>query len=263
MVLGEENQLKTGHPFLELKDITHIFPGGIVGIQDITLSLKWREPVVVAGLNGAGKSVLARHLAGLLDPTNGKVYLRGKSTDRNTQKPYPGIGMVFQNSENQFVGQTVSEDVSFGPGNKGLNAQEIKEKTNRALEEMSISHLEKRNPHFLSGGEKRRLAIAGVLALDPEMIIMDEPFTGLDYPGVIELLKAIEDLKKGGKTIVVLTHHVEKISAHAERIVILHQGKVAADGPPDAIVPKFRNHNLSPYAETVWREMSWLPNFKV
>jgi energy-coupling factor transporter ATP-binding protein EcfA2 len=142
------------------------------------------------------------------------------------------VGIVFQDPDNQIVGETVKEDVAFGPENLGLSKQEIKNRVDRALARMGLKGIEEKACYLLSGGEKRRLAIAGVMAMEPEVILFDEPFSHLDYPGIREVLSYMIQLKKEGHTLVVTTHDVEKIIAHIDRIAILKDGEIKIIGPP-------------------------------
>ena len=183
-------------PILETEDLTHIFPEGTVAIQDISLKINEGEFVVIAGANGSGKTVFARHLNGLLKPTKGRVLLDGEPITKNIVEARRKVGLVFQDPDSQFVGQTVAEDVAFGPENLNLPVKEVETIVKESLEAVGLSGFSSRSPHALSGGEKRKLAIAGILAMKPKIIIFDEPFTGLDYPGVVQVLKQIVQLHK-------------------------------------------------------------------
>jgi biotin transport system ATP-binding protein len=144
--------------------------------------------------------------------------------------------MMFQDADSQIVGETVYEDVAFGPENLCLERAAIQKRVNRALRVVGLQDLADQRPHLLSGGEKRRLAIAGVLAMEPRVIVFDEPFASLDYPGVKQVLQHILDLHRSGHTIVVTTHDLEKIIAHADRLIIMQGGKIVRDGSPAEIV---------------------------
>lgn len=247
-------------PVLSFRDVFFRFPDGPDVLRGITAAVMPGNTYLVAGPNGSGKTVFAKHMTGLLLPTKGGLFLRGQQTNRKSRRPFPGIGMVFQNSSAQFIGQTVLEDVCFGPLNQGLPPGDARDKARKALAEMEIGHLERRNPRMLSGGEQRRCAVAGILAMDPELIILDEPFTGLDYPGVTDLLSAVEKLKDQGKSLIILTHHVEKVTAHTDWIFLLRQGRIEAEGSPAETVELFGNYGLVP-ADRAWNELSWLPGY--
>lgn len=229
---------------LETQDLTHIFPDGTVAIQNINLKFNEGEFVVIAGANGSGKTVFARHLNGLLKPTKGKVLIDGEPITKNIVEARKKVGLVFQDPDSQIVGQTVAEDVAFGPENLNLPVDQVEAVVKESLEAVGLSRLSTRSPHTLSGGEKRRLAIAGILAMRPKIIILDEPFTGLDYPGVVQVLKQIIQLHKTGHTILLITHELEKILAHADRLVILHKGKLVEDGKPEDVIYRSENYGV-------------------
>jgi biotin transport system ATP-binding protein len=222
---------------LEVQNLTHIFPDGTVAIEDITLHVRGGEFLIIAGANASGKTVFIRHLNGLLVPTKGRVLIDGELIEKDIVEARKRIGLVFQNPDSQIVGQTVEEDVAFGPENLKLPQAEIESLVKEALEITGLGAFSKQDPHLLSGGQKRKLAIAGVLAMKPEIIIFDEPFTGLDYPGVISVLSQIVSLHRAGHTIILVTHELEKALAHADRLVIFHAGHLVEDGKPeDAII---------------------------
>jgi biotin transport system ATP-binding protein len=204
-------------------------------LRNINLAIVEGQCLVIAGSNGSGKTLLTRIIAGLLEPSGGEVLFRGLPPRRHKglrEKP----GLVFQDADAQIVGETVAEDVAFGPENMGLSRDAVRERVDAALAAVGLSHRREASPRRLSGGEKRRLAVAGILAMGCDTIIMDEPFANLDWPGVVQVLGIIRDLKKDGKTLVILTHELEKVLALADRLVILHQGSIQNDGPPSAVL---------------------------
>jgi len=221
---------------IEIENLTHRFADGTIGIEGINLAIRQGSFVVVAGHNGSGKTTLLRHLNGLLRPSDGVVRLAGKRLEEDLLKARQFVGMMFQDADSQIVGETVYEDVAFGPENLCLEHAAIKKRVNRALRVVGLQDLADQRPHLLSGGEKRRLAIAGVLAMEPRVIVFDEPFASLDYPGVKQVLQHILDLHRSGHTIVVTTHDLEKVIAHADRLIIMQGGKIVRDGSPVEIV---------------------------
>ncbi len=229
---------------LETQDLTHIFPDGTVAIQDINVKINQGEFVVLAGANGSGKTVFARHLNGLLKPTKGKVLIDGEPITKNIVEARRKVGLVFQDPDSQIVGQTVAEDVAFGPENLNLPRNQVDKIVKESLEAVGLGRLSNRSPHTLSGGEKRRLAIAGILAMKPQIIVFDEPFTGLDYPSVVQVLKQVVQLHKMGHTIILITHELEKVLAHADRLVILHQGKLVEDGKPEDVIYRSESYGV-------------------
>jgi biotin transport system ATP-binding protein len=245
---------------LETKGLTHIFPNGTIAVNDVNLAIEEGDFAVIAGSNGSGKTVLVRHLNGLFLPTAGKVLLEGEPITKDLTNARKKIGLIFQNSDNQIVGQTVAEDVAFGPENLNLSREEIDERVKQALEAVGLGPLAERQPHTLSGGEKRRLAIAGVLAMNPKIIIFDEPFTGLDYPGVVQVLKEIVSLNRNGRSIILVTHELEKVLAHANRLIIMEKGRVVKDGLPNRLIDELESYGIKrPYGEGRKVEtMTWL-----
>ena len=218
--------------FIEINDLTHRFSDGSYGIQGISLSIEQGAFVVVAGANGSGKTTLFRHLNGLLAPTAGSVILDGQAVPDDILRARKMVGMVFQDADTQIVGETVYDDVAFGPENLRLDHAKIEQRVHTALKTVSLHHMADKPPHLLSGGEKRRLAIAGVLAMRPRILVFDEPFSNLDYPGIRQVLSQIVNLHRSGHTVIMSTHDIEKVFAQADRLIIMAGGKVVRDGKP-------------------------------
>jgi biotin transport system ATP-binding protein len=223
-----------------VRNLTRVFAGERRALSDVNLDIYTGECLVIAGSNGSGKTVLMRIITGLLDPTEGEVLFRGQPLDNAGGALRSSVGLVFQDPDSQFVGETVEEDAAFGPLNLGLSKAEIAERVNRALDAMGLRDKAGSPPRRLSGGEKRRLATAGVLAMGCETVIMDEPFANLDWPGVVQVLEIILELKAAGRTLIVLTHELEKVLALADRLVILHRGRIRDDGKPEAVLERLR-----------------------
>lgn len=205
-----------------------------VAIDGVDIAINKGEFVVVLGHNGSGKSTFAKHINGLLVPTEGKVIVAGYDTsvDENIWEVRSKAGMVFQNPDNQIVATIVEEDVAFGPENLGVEPKEIRKRVDEALERVNMSEYKKHGPHLLSGGQKQRVAIAGILAMMPECIVLDEPTAMLDPSGRKEVVETILDLNKNhGITIVFITHFMEE-AVKADRIYVMDQGKVIVDGTP-------------------------------
>ena len=175
-------------------------------------------------------------LAGLLEPSEGKIFFKGRPLAQCIPQLRTSVGIVFQDADAQIVGETVEEDICFGPENLKLPREEIKRRLGEALRSLELERKKDSPPRRLSGGEKRRLAVAGVLAMGAETVIMDEPFANLDWPGVVQVLKIIIDLKAAEKTVIVLTHELEKVLAFADRLVILSGGKIRASGEAGKIL---------------------------
>jgi len=209
---------------IEIENLSHCFSNGTLGIKNINLSIQEGEFIVVGGQNGSGKTTLLKHLNGLLLPNSGSVRVAGFAVSQNLKKA------------RQIVGETVYDDVAFGPENLCLNRNEIDRRVSSALDAVGLAALAEQKSHLLSGGEKRRLAIAGVLAMEPKVIVFDEPFSNLDYPGVSQVLQEVLSLYRAGHTIIVATHELEKIIAHADRLIIMKDGSVARDGVPEIVL---------------------------
>ncbi len=220
---------------IEIENLTHRFPGG-GGIEGVNLSIREGSFVVIAGENGCGKTTFLRHLNGLLRPDEGEVRLENIPVSKDLARARQMVGMVFQDADSQIVGETVYDDTAFGPENLRLDRKEIRRRVTESLSAVGLTHLSDHRPHLLSGGEKRRLAIAGILAMAPGIIVFDEPFSNLDYPGTKQVLSQIVALHQGGATILVTTHDLEKVLAHADRLILMQAGKVVRDGAPATIV---------------------------
>jgi biotin transport system ATP-binding protein len=229
---------------IEIENLSHQFEDGSYGIKDINLSIREGSFVIISGPNGSGKTTLIRHLNGLLLPTTGRVKLNGVPVSDNLVKARQFVGMMFQDADSQIVGETVYDDVAFGPENLCLERAEIDGRVTAALNLAGLTELSEQRPHLLSGGEKRRLAIAGILAMNPRVIVFDEPFASLDYPGVQQVLRYILDLHRSGRTILMVTHDLEKAVAHADRLIIMHKGQIVKDGVPHAILPQVEKYGI-------------------
>ena len=229
--------------------LSHRFRDGTEALKNIDLTIDDGEFIVIAGRNGSGKTLLGRHLVGLSAPTSGRVLFRGAEIKNNLKALRLAVGFVFQDTDSQILGQTVAEDVAFGPSNLGLPPDEIRERTKEALSTAKLSGTEDRRPETLSGGEKRRLSIAGVLAMRPGCIILDEPFANLDFESVRDIVRICGNLKAGGATVIIVTHEMEKILMLASRLIILDKGEKRFDGPPSSAEPEiFAEHGLAcPY----------------
>jgi biotin transport system ATP-binding protein len=219
-------------PILEINHLTHEFHDG-TGIHDICVQIFPGEFILLAGPNGSGKTTLIRHLNALVHPTSGDIRLYGRPVSTDLTATRKTIGMVFQDADTQIVGDTVSDEVAFGLENLNTPRAQIREKVDQALTRMTLSHLKDRNPATLSGGEKRRLAIAGILVMDPEIVVLDEPFANLDHFASRDLIKTICRLNRDGQTIILATHEVEEVIFLVSRMLIMnHQGRLIQDGDP-------------------------------
>ena len=203
-------------------------------LDRISLTIEPGSFVAILGHNGSGKSTLAKHFNAILLPTDGKVYVDGMDTadEERLLDIRRRVGMVFQNPDNQIVASVVEEDVAFAPENLGVPSPEIRQRVDEALATVGMTEYARHAPHLLSGGQKQRVAIAGVLAMEPECIVLDESTAMLDPVGRREVLSTVKRLnREKGITVVLITHHMDE-AAQADRLVVMHDGRVVHDGPP-------------------------------
>lgn len=225
---------------IEIKNVTfeyHRDEEAFKALDDVSLEIKKGEFLVVIGHNGSGKSTLAKHLNGILRPTKGDVIISGFNTkeEKNIWDIRQTAGMVFQNPDNQIVATVVEEDVAFGPENLGIEASEIRKRVDEALKAVGMYEFKDRAPHLLSGGQKQRIGIAGIIAMKPKCIILDEPTAMLDPSGRKEVIDTILRLnKEEGITIVHITHFMEE-AVEADRVVVMEKGKMVMEGKPREI----------------------------
>jgi len=209
-------------------------------VKDVNLEVKKGEFLVILGHNGSGKSTIAKHMNALLVPTMGTVVVDGLDTSdsENVWNIRSKAGMVFQNPDNQLVATIVEEDVAFGPENLGVEPSEIRRRVDESLEKVGMSKYKRHAPHLLSGGQKQRIAIAGILAIQPQCIIFDEPTAMLDPSGRRDVLNNIKHLNKEfGMTIVLITHYMDE-AAQADRIIVMDEGSIKMEGTPREIFPQ-------------------------
>lgn len=226
---------------IEIKNLTYEYKNDeeidVAAVDDVTLDIYEGEFLVVLGHNGSGKSTLAKQINALSLPTRGDVIVKGMNTKDSEEiwNIRKTAGMVFQNPDNQLVATIVEEDVAFGPENLGIEPEEIRKIVDKSLKTVEMLEYKEHAPHMLSGGQKQRIAIAGVLAIDPEIIILDEPTAMLDPVGRKEVIDTIVKLnREKNKTIVHITHYMDE-AVNADRIVIMEKGKVIKIGTPKEI----------------------------
>ena len=225
---------------IEVINLTYTYPDGTKAIENINLTIKKGENLAILGPNGAGKSTLLHHFNGLMTPTSGKIYVLGKEvTKKNLEEIRQKVGLVFQDPDDQLFARTVSQDVAFGPTNLGLPKNEIDERVKWAIEVTDLKGLENKAPQNLSTGQKKRAALAGVLAMKPEVIILDEPMANLDPRTASKILKLLLQLNQEfGLTLIIATHDVDLVPLFANQICILNKGQIVLQGPPEDVFSK-------------------------
>ena len=227
---------------LETKDLRFSYPveedaEPTLALDGVDLAVEKGSFVVVLGHNGSGKSTLAKTFNAVLLPTGGKVYVEGMDTSDESLllAVRQRVGMVFQNPDNQIVANVVEEDVAFAPENLGVPSEEIRRRVDEALRVVGMSDFVTHAPHLLSGGQKQRIAIAGVIAMEPECIVLDEATAMLDPIGRQEVLAAVRRLnEERGVTVILITHHMNEAES-ADRVVVMNHGRVAMDGTPKEV----------------------------
>lgn len=218
---------------LEAKGLSYAYPGGVAALAGLDLAVERGRKLAVLGPNGAGKTTLLLHLNGTLKPSAGEVRLDGavpgygRAALTQWRKR---VGLVLQEPDDQLFAANVAEDVSFGPLNLGLGEAETRRRVAHALESLGIADLAERATHMLSFGQKKRVAIAGALAMEPEVLLLDEPLAGLDHQGGKRLLAALEDLARAGTTLVFTTHEVDLAYGFADRVALFQGGRVIRQG---------------------------------
>ncbi|OPX68969.1 MAG: Molybdate/tungstate import ATP-binding protein WtpC [Methanoregulaceae archaeon PtaB.Bin056] len=217
---------------IETRDLTYIYPGNVRGLDRVHFIAPRNARIAVIGSNGAGKSTLFKHFNGIFQPTSGSVLVRGEPITReNIREVRRFVGVVFQNPDDQIFSPTVEQDVAFGPTNLGLDEEIVQHRVDEALRVVGIEHLRDRVPHHLSGGEKKRVAIAGVIAMEPQVLVLDEPTAGLDPQGVHDLVGFINSLSRTyGMTVIFSTHDVSLVPEVADLIYVMDRGRIVAEG---------------------------------
>lgn len=246
---------------LSVQNVGYRFVSGSWGIRHITVEFLPGSIVVIAGPNGAGKTLLCRLIVALLAPSEGTVTLDGEKIEianpAALRRLRSVVGYVQQNADAQFLGETVIADVALGPRNAGLPSHEVDRRTIEALETVGLSSFAQRDPFTLSGGERRRLAIAGMLAITGGVLILDEPFSNLDFRAIRSVLDTVLRLRAAGTTVIVVTHELEKIAAHADTMIVLNDGRLVGAGTPVDLAPHWPGWGLRP-ADRAISEMTWI-----
>jgi cobalt/nickel transport system ATP-binding protein len=235
---------------IETKDITYEYPDGTKALDKVNFNVDEGKIVALLGPNGAGKSTLFLHFNGILSPSMGSVIIDGdtiKYNKKDLMQIRQKVGIVFQNPDDQLFAPTVLEDVAFGPMNMGLPKEEVETRVKEALSRVGMEGFEKKPPHHLSGGQKKRVAIAGILAMKPKIMVLDEPTSGLDPKGASQILRLLYKLNNEGITIVISTHDVDLVPLYASKVYIISEGEIIKEGTAPEVfddVKTIRGANL-------------------
>ena len=250
---------------IKIENLHYTYPGDDVeSLKGVSLEIERGSFVAVLGHNGSGKSTLAKHLNAILLPTEGKVLIDGIDTadENNLLKIRSTVGMVFQNPDNQIVANVVEDDVAFAPENLGVEPAEIRERVDNALKAVDMYEFRLHAPHLLSGGQKQRVAIAGVIAMQPDVIVLDEPTAMLDPKGRREVIDTVTKLcREKGITIVLITHHMSEC-IDADRLIVMSNGDVVADGTPQEVFSQVELMHSEGLAVPATTELMWQLNNK-
>ena len=250
---------------IKIENLHYTYPGDDAeSLKGVSLEIERGSFVAVLGHNGSGKSTLAKHLNAILLPTEGKVLIDGIDTadENNLLKIRSTVGMVFQNPDNQIVANVVEDDVAFAPENSGVEPAEIRERVDNALKAVDMYEFRLHAPHLLSGGQKQRVAIAGVIAMQPEVIVLDEPTAMLDPKGRREVIDTVTKLcREKGITIVLITHHMSEC-IDADRLIVMSNGDVVADGTPQEVFSQVELMHSEGLAVPATTELMWQLNNK-
>jgi cobalt/nickel transport system ATP-binding protein len=229
----------------KIENLTHEYSDGTLALDHVSLSFERAERIALLGTNGSGKTTLLNHLNGILKPTSGKILFEGKPLQYDAKSLLElrkRVGFVFQDPNDQLFAPTVKQDVAFGPLNLGYSMEKVKTIVEEALKTVGMSEFAEKPPHFLSLGQKKRIALAGVLAMQPEVIIMDEPTSNLDPRATSEILHLLLQLnKEKGITLMLATHDVDMVPLFATKMYVLNKGKLVSEGTPKE---SFSNGNL-------------------
>ncbi len=221
---------RLGEPLIEARNVSFSY-NGAAALEDVSLQVRRGEFVLILGSNGSGKTTLCKHFNGLLKPDTGDVLVAGSSTAQvDAADLARTVGYLFQNPDHQIFAQTVFEEVAFGPCNLGFSKKEIAERVTEALNVTELTEYREMDPFVLTRGERQRVALASILAMSPQVIVFDEPTTGLDFPQQVAMLKLLARLREAGHTVVVVTHHTELALPYADRVVLMNDGHIIADG---------------------------------
>ncbi|MEJ8544261.1 energy-coupling factor ABC transporter ATP-binding protein [Brevibacillus borstelensis] len=221
---------------IRFDNISFGYEAGKQAIKNVSLSVERGEFIAIIGGNGSGKTTLAKHCNGLYKPTSGTVTVKGRDTrELSVAELSRIVTYCYQNPDHQIFQSTVFEEVAFGPKNMGLPQAEVEKRVTEALRAVGLEHMRTAEPYFSSKGTRQKIAVASILAMKPEAIVLDEPTTGLDYRGVREIMQLLQKLHRDGHTIIVVTHDMKLVAEYALRVLVMHQGTLLRDGTPGEV----------------------------
>lgn len=221
---------------LEVEGLRHVYPNGLKALEDIHFKIGQGEFVALIGQNGAGKTTLAKHFNGLLRPSRGRVLIHGQDTrGQKVSSLARTVGFVFQNPDHQIFNDTVAKETAFGPTNLGVSESEVRRRVEAALQAVRLVGRANDSPQDLSRGERQRLAFASVLAMETDIIVLDEPTTGLDQKEAMDIMDLASQLNAKGHTIVFITHDMALVARYAQRVLVLCKGSILLDGSADTV----------------------------
>lgn len=245
---------------IKTKSLEYVYPDGTYALKGINIAIERGKKVAVIGANGTGKSTFLLHLNGILRPTKGEVMIEGspiKYDEKSLRSVRKKVGIVFQDPDDQLFAPTVKQDVAFGPQNLDVPENEVERRVEHALKSVRMEVYADKPPHFLSAGQKKRVAIAGILAMEPEVLVLDEPTAGLDPQSSADIIEILDELNIEGKTIIFSTHDVDLAARWADYIYVFHNGLVRKDGVPSQI---FADYSL--ISETGLRLPTFVQTFR-
>lgn len=253
-MIPSASALQPEQRIVSVHNLKFVYEGGVEALRDVSLSFKRGEYVAIVGGNGSGKTTLAKTIIGLLRPAIGKVFVDGRDASQlSVAELAKVVGYAFQNPDHQLFCSSVEEEVRFGPVNLGYAEEVVKRNVEHALEAMNLDRLRAVAPLSLRLGQRRRVSIASIIAMDPEVMILDEPSTGLDTEETEELMAKLKVLNDEGKTIILITHDMKLVAQHAKRVVVFSRGRVLLDSDPRGAftdLELLRESNLQPPAVT-------------
>jgi len=245
-----KKRIDRSKPILSVKNLTFVYPDGTKALNDVSLDIYEQEFIAIIGHNGSGKTTLCKHFLNLLTPTKGEVFVCGNNTKgMKVSRLAEDVGYVFQNPDHQLFADTVKDEVAYGPLNLKMPEEEVLDRVKRSLEVVGAEGLWDEYPRALSRGQRQRVATASTLAMASRILVLDEPTTGQDQRGLKRIMDLILRLNEEGRTIVMITHDMDLVAEYADRVVVMAQGKIIADGPPEEVFTQesiLKEANLKP-----------------